>query len=110
MCSLFLFSSLQSIPEVLELVVKTPVTDEYLVSIYLPAISCVKENAFYSQFIPAMKQLQIEAKVPETKQINGFIEYIGSRLSLEAGMFRLSDSMKKTNLCYFFHAIRCKTG
>lgn len=77
--------SLQSIPEVLELVVKTPVTDEYLVSIYLPAVSCVKENAFYSQFIPAMKQLQIEANVPETKQINGFIEYIGSRHSLVAG-------------------------
>lgn len=84
---------LQAKPEVLELVVKTPVTNEYLVSIYLPAISCVKENAFYSEFIPAMKQLQNEAGVPGSKQINGFIEYVGSRLSLDVGRWYLHDAI-----------------
>lgn len=64
--------------------VKTPVTNEYLASIYIPAISCVKENAFYSDFIPAMKKMQSEARVPEAKRINGFIECVGSRLSLVA--------------------------
>lgn len=78
---------LQPKSEVLELVVKTPVTDEYLVTIYSPAITCVKENAFYSEFIPAMKQLQDEAKVPESEQINCFIEYVGSRLSLDVGEY-----------------------
>lgn len=71
--------------EVLELVVKSPVTNEYLKTIYLPAITCVKENAFYAELIPAMKQLQNDANVPESEQIDAFIEYIGSRLSLDVG-------------------------
>lgn len=76
---------LQHEPDVLQLVAKSPVTNKYLMTIYLPAITCVKENAFYSDFIPAMKQLQKEANVPDSKQINGFIEYVGSRRSLVAG-------------------------
>lgn len=86
---------LQHEPEVLQLVAKSPVTNEYLKSIYLPAITCVKENAFYSEFIPAMRQLQKEANVPDSKQINGFIEYVGSRRSLVASRGYLYSFSKK---------------
>lgn len=104
---------LQGSAETLELVVKTPVRDEYLKSIFLPAISSVKENAFYSKIIPAMKQMQSDANVPEPEQIDCFIEYIGSRLSLDESksilfLYGQTDSEAKQNIFCLLRN-RCKS-
>lgn len=87
--------------EVLELVAKTVVTNEYLVSIFQPTITSIKENAYYSKLIPAMKKIQDEHNIPESKQINIFVKCIGCRHSLDKGTLSTiikSESEKHKNV------------
>lgn len=72
--------------EILHLVVKTPVTHPLLVAIFKPSLSFVKEARFYSDIIPALQQFEKLADVPEEERLDVFIEYVGSRISLDPSM------------------------
>lgn len=62
---------------------KTAVTNPYLVEIFQPSITFVKENHFYSDIIPALEIFQQSANVPKHERIDAFIKCPGSRISLD---------------------------
>lgn len=69
--------------EIIQLVVKTPVTCSFLAEYFQPAISFVKEVRFYSDIIPAVEQFEQAANVPENERVDAFIPCLGSRFSLD---------------------------
>lgn len=68
--------------QTLHLVCKTTITNPYLVEMFQPDITFVKEAHFYSDIIPALEQFQEESKVPYADRIDAFIRCLGSRISL----------------------------
>lgn len=68
--------------ETLHLVSKTTITNPYLIEMFQPSLTFVKEAHFYSNIIPALEYFQQISHVPETEKINAFIRYSGSRISL----------------------------
>lgn len=69
--------------ETLHLVSKAMITNPYLVEMFQPTITFIKEANFYSIIIPALDHFQQVSNVPETKRIDAFIRYVGSRFSLD---------------------------
>lgn len=67
----------------IRLAVKFPVTNDILTSIFQPAITCVKENAFYMEIVPALFQLQRECGINDDELIDIFIHSYGARLSAD---------------------------
>lgn len=67
----------------LHLVTKTAVTNAYLIDIFQPSLTFVKEVHFYSDIIPAIESFEEIADVPENERIDTFIQCFGSRISLE---------------------------
>lgn len=67
------------------LVAKTAVTNPYLVDIFQPALTFVKEAHFYSDIIPAIEEFECASNVPENEKIDAFIKCFGSRISLNPG-------------------------
>lgn len=43
----------------------------------------MNEVHFYSEIVPAIKQFEAAADVPENERIDAFVQYFGSRLSLD---------------------------
>lgn len=72
--------------EVLHMVVKAAVTNAYLVKVFQPSITFVKETQFYSNIIPAIERLEIELNINSSDRLDAFIGCIGSRISLDPGM------------------------
>lgn len=68
------------------MVSKTAVMNPYLIEIFQPAITFVKEIRFYSDIIPAVQEFEILSNVPSEKRLDAFITHIGSRISLKSGM------------------------
>ncbi|XP_055309442.1 uncharacterized protein LOC129573174 [Sitodiplosis mosellana] len=68
--------------EILHLVSKTAVTNPYLIEIFQPAFTFVKETHFYSDIIPAIEIFETMKNVPKTDRIDAFIPCPGSRISL----------------------------
>lgn len=68
------------------MVSKTAVTNPYLIEIFQPAITFVKEIRFYSDIIPAVQEFETISNVASEKRLDAFITYIGSRISLKSGM------------------------
>lgn len=64
---------------------KTAVTNPYLVDIFQPALTFVKEAHFYSDIIPAFEDFECACNVPESEKIDAFIKCFGSRISLIPG-------------------------
>lgn len=89
--------------EALHLVCKSAVTNPYLVQIFQPELSFVKENRFYSDIIPAMKIFEESFNVPQAEQIDAFIGCIGSRISLNSGVSEKSNQNVKQNLTYVIY-------
>lgn len=67
----------------LNLAVKFPVTNDILMTIFQPSVSCVKENSFYTEIIPALSQFQHEFNILDDTFFDMFIQCYGARLSLE---------------------------
>lgn len=65
-----------------KLAVKFPVTDAILTSIFQPSITCVKENSFYTEIVPALFQMQREFGTNESKLIDVFIQCYGARITI----------------------------
>lgn len=74
---------LSSQTKTLNLVAKTAITNPFLVSIFQPDVTFVKEAHFYSDVVPAIELFEQIRNVPENERINAFIRCIGSRLSLD---------------------------
>lgn len=70
----------------MQFVVKTPATNPFLVAIFKPSWSFVKEVRFYSDIIPAIQQFERDANVPEEERLDVFIRCLGSRISLNPGI------------------------
>lgn len=68
--------------QTIKLAVKFPVTNDVLTSIFQPCVTCVKENSFYTEVVPALYQLQRECDINEDSLIDVFIQCYGARLSL----------------------------
>lgn len=71
----------------IHLAVKFPVRNDILTSIFQPTITCVKENAFYTEIVPALFQFQRECGVNDDDLIDIFIQCYGARLSLDTSKF-----------------------
>lgn len=67
----------------MRLAIKLPVTNEVLASIFQPTVTCVKENSFYTEIIPAFFQLQRESGISKNDFIDVFIHCYGARTSLD---------------------------
>lgn len=66
----------------LKLVTKSSVTNPYLIDIFQPALTFVKETHFYTDIIPAIQQFERDHNVPENEKIDAFFRCFGSRISL----------------------------
>lgn len=66
----------------MKLAVKFPVTNAILTSIFQPSITCVKENSFYTEIVPALIQLQRERGINEYELIDVFIRCYGARITI----------------------------
>lgn len=73
--------------EVLHLVSKCAVTNPYLIEIFQPAFTFIKETHFYSDIIPAIEMFEIMRNVPTGDRIDAFIQCTGSRISLNPSKF-----------------------
>lgn len=71
--------------EVLHLVCKTAVTNPYLIEIFQPTFTFVKETHFYSDIIPAIETFEILRNISKCNRIDAFIPCPGSRISLNLG-------------------------
>ncbi|XP_031618118.1 uncharacterized protein LOC116337579 [Contarinia nasturtii] len=69
--------------KMIRLAVKFPVTDGLLTSIFQPTITCVKENSFYMEIVPALFQFQRECGITDDNLIDIFIQCLGARFSLD---------------------------
>lgn len=70
--------------KIVHLVAKSAVTNPYLIEIFQPSLTFVKENHFYSDIIPALEIFQQNSNVPHSQQIDAFIRCPGSRISLNS--------------------------
>lgn len=77
--------------ETLHLVSKTPVSNSYLVKLFQPAFTFVKEVRFYTDIMDAIEEFQTHFKVPDEQKMDALIRCLGSRISL--------DSSKMINFC-----------
>lgn len=68
--------------KIVKLAVKFPVTNAILTSIFQPSITCVKENSFYTEIIPALFQLQRECGINDANLIDVFIQCYGARITI----------------------------
>lgn len=68
----------------IRLAIKFPVTNAILTEIFQPTITCVKENAFYTEIVPALFQFQREYGINDNDLIDIFIHCYGARISLES--------------------------
>lgn len=75
--------------------VKLPVTDDFLTCLFQQRMSCIKENAFYTEIIPAFYQLQRQCGVQSDDFVDMFIHCYGARLSADPSM-ALSESLFKS--------------
>lgn len=64
---------------------KSSVVNPYLIEIFQPELTFVKENRFYSDIIPAIKSFEETSHVPEEERIDAFMDCVGSRISLKPG-------------------------
>lgn len=71
--------------ETLLLVTKTAVSNPYLVDIFQPSLTFVKEAHFYSDIIPAIEVFENISNVMESERVDAFIRCFGSRISLDSG-------------------------
>lgn len=78
--------------ETLHLVVKLSVTNPYLIKIFQPSVTFVKETHFYSDIIPAIKYFQQISNVAKNDLIDAFIRCPGSRISLNPSTFNVISS------------------
>lgn len=69
--------------KIIRLAVKFPVTNDILTSIFQPKITCVKENSFYVEIVPALFQFQRECGINDNDLIDVFIQCYGARNSLD---------------------------
>lgn len=85
----------------IRLAVKFPVTNDILTSIFQPTITCVKENAFYTEIVPALFQFQRECGINSNDLIDIFIQCYAARLSHDTSKsiysFHLSHSLISYN-------------
>ncbi|XP_055323920.1 uncharacterized protein LOC129578808 isoform X2 [Sitodiplosis mosellana] len=70
--------------KIIQLAVKFPVTNDILTAIFEPTITCVKENSFYVEIVPALFQFQRECGINENDLIDIFIQCYGARNSLDS--------------------------
>lgn len=68
--------------QTIRLAVKFPVTTDVLTSLFQPTVTCVKENSFYTEIVPALFQLQRECGINDDNLIDMFIQCYGARQSL----------------------------
>lgn len=66
----------------IKLAVKFPVTNEILTSIFQPSITCVKENSFYTEIIPALLELQRQCGIDDCDLIDIFVRCYGARITI----------------------------
>lgn len=69
---------------------KTVVKNPYLIEIFQPELTFVKEAYFYSDIIPAIKIFERMCHVAKADRIDAFIRCPGSRISLNPSIPYLS--------------------
>lgn len=69
--------------ETVHMVSKTSVVDPSYVEVFQPEITFVKENGFYSDVLPTIKNFEEISHVPFTERIDAFVHCYGSRISLD---------------------------
>lgn len=76
----------------MRLVTKTTITNPYLIDIFKPNITFVKEINFYANIIPAVQYVEEKANVPQNERIDAFIQHFGARISLDPSKcFQISE-------------------
>lgn len=73
---------------------KSAVTNPYLVEIFQPSLTFVKETQFYSKIIPALERFEDDSNITPSDRLDAFIKCIGSRISLDSG--RVSSALVVT--------------
>lgn len=73
----------------MQLVIKTPITNPYLVEIFQPMLTFVKEAYFYSDIIPTIQHVEEISNIPQSERIDAFFKCFGARVSLQTGAFPL---------------------
>lgn len=76
--------------ETIELVIKAPVKNDVLATIFQPAASFKKENSFYTDIIPSLIEFQYNNGFVKHELSDFFIHCYGVRMSLKAGKINLS--------------------
>ncbi|XP_073827322.1 uncharacterized protein [Musca autumnalis] len=59
-----------------------PITNDLFWQMFQPERTCLTENAVYKYLSSALRDIQLEAGIPETEIFDGFPKYYGSRISL----------------------------
>lgn len=75
--------------KVLHLVTKSAMTNPYLVDLFQPSRTFVKEARFYSSVIPAIERFEVESNVELRDRLDLFVKCVGSRISLDSGMLHI---------------------
>lgn len=70
----------------IRLVCKTPITNPYLVEVFQPKISFVKEVRFYTDVADAIEQFENVYSVPSADRIDSLIRCLGARISLDSSI------------------------
>lgn len=71
--------------KIFNLVIKLPVKEDALKKLFQPSLTCAKENAFYTDIIPTLFQLQRDCKMSENDFIDVYVHCYGAQLSLDSG-------------------------
>lgn len=82
----------------LKLVAKSAVTNPYLVEIFQPSLTFVKETQFYSKIIPALERFEDDSNITPSDRLDAFIKCIGSRISLDSGRVSLALVVTMANV------------
>lgn len=71
----------------MSLISKTAVSNPYLVKLFQPAVTFVKEVRFYTDIIDAIEKFEQISNIPSCERMDGLIKCLGSRISLDPGNF-----------------------
>lgn len=68
------------------LVTKSAISNPYLVALFQPSRTFVKEVQFYTSIIPAIERFEVDSNIEPGDRLDIFIKCFGSRVSLDLSM------------------------
>lgn len=81
--------------DILHLVSKSTVTNPYLITLFQPDFTFVKECRFYAEIIPAIEYFENDSNITEQERLDIFIRCFGYRISLKSGKSQCEKSKWK---------------